>query len=373
MKTADVIIIGGGIIGCATAYYLAKQGIISLVLEKEDIGWGASSRNGGGIRQSARDLRELPLAMDAVKNLWPSLSEELGVDVEYVQKGNLRLGKTEAHKATLEKIVDQGQAAGLDLRMIGPEEIREICPQVSEEVITASYCPTDGHGNPMRSTLAYYKRARELGVSFVTGEEVLSINLIKGKVSGVQTDKAQYWSDQVLLAAGLSSRPLAQTVGLDIPMLSVLTETLVTDQQPPMFPQMIGTAASDFYGHQTTHGSFVFGGMTGLEPFAAEKTNPVSTPITVPHICRAILKYFPTLAQTAVIRTWSGFIDDTADHVPVLSRVDEVPGLTLACGFSGHGYGIAPSVGRLLAQLITDQQPYLSLDAFRYNRFGPKG
>ena len=106
-KTADVIIVGGGIVGCATAYYLAKKGIKDIiVLEGSDsIGHGGSSRNGGGVRQSGRDVRELPIAMCAVKNFWPTLSEELGVDTEYTQKGNLRLGKTEAHLKKLNTAV----------------------------------------------------------------------------------------------------------------------------------------------------------------------------------------------------------------------------------------------------------------------------
>ena len=119
-KTADVIIIGGGINGCATAYYLAKRGIKDvLVLEADDsIGHGGSSRNGGGVRQSGRDVRELPYAMYAVNNMWPTLSEELGVDVEYYQRGNLRLGKTEAHLKKLETLASNARSVGLDMHVI---------------------------------------------------------------------------------------------------------------------------------------------------------------------------------------------------------------------------------------------------------------
>lgn len=137
---ADVIIIGGGVIGCASAYYLKKAHPETsiLVLEREVIGHGGSSRNGGGVRQSARDVRELPLAMYAIENMWPTLSEELDMDVEYYKKGNLRLGKTEAHLKTLQALVDKSTAAGLDVRMISGDEAREICPYMSHEVIGAS-------------------------------------------------------------------------------------------------------------------------------------------------------------------------------------------------------------------------------------------
>ena len=372
MKNRDVIIIGGGVIGCAAAYYLAKKGVKALVLEKNEIGYGGSSRNGGGIRQSARDLREMPLAMYAVNNMWPTLSDELGIDVEYHQSGNLRLGKTEEHRKILERIVEQGTSAGLDLRIINKEEIKEILPYTSEEVEMASYCPTDGHGNPMKTTLAFYQKARELGAEFITGKSVEELIIKKGRISGVKTEDEIYEAECVILAAGYDSRKIANTVGIDIPMLPVLVEALITEAQPEMFNQMIGTAGSDFYGHQTDHGSFIFGGMTGLEPFASNENEPITRSITAPSICRAILGYFPILKKANIIRTWSGFLDDMADHVPMISFVDEVPGLIVACGFSGHGYGISPAVGMVLSELVIDKKSSLPIEPFRYDRFKPK-
>jgi sarcosine oxidase subunit beta len=372
MQNADVIIVGGGVIGCAIAYNLVKAGVRPLVLEREEIGAGGSSRNGGGVRQSARDLREMPLAIYGVRKLWPYLSEELGVDVEYHQPGNLRLGKTEDHLRFLEQMVEHNRAAGLELRMLSGAEVREICPYLSEEVIGASFCPTDGHGNPMKTTLAFYKKARELGAQFITGESVQAIWTKRGRVTGVQTDHAVYEAPQVVLAAGLGSRPIANTVGIDLPMQKVLIEALITEAYPQLFPQMLGTAAADFYGHQTDHGSFVFGGSTGLEPFASDEAFPVTRSRTAPSLCRAILGYFPMMKKVNIIRTWAGFLDEMADHVPVLDQVAEVPGLALACGFSGHGYGISPAVGQLMAELLTLGQPSISLAAFRYDRFKPK-
>ena len=126
-KNAEVIVIGGGVNGCATAYYLAKQGVSVIILEGSDyIGNGGSSRNGGGVRQSGRDPRELPYAMWGIRELWPTLSEELGADVEYYQKGNLRLGKNDAHRAKLQQLADKASAVGLDVRMISGDEAREI-------------------------------------------------------------------------------------------------------------------------------------------------------------------------------------------------------------------------------------------------------
>jgi len=372
-KHTDVIIIGGGIIGNATAYYLAKKGVSVTVLEvSKDIGIGGSSRNGGGVRQSGRDTRELPLAMWGIKNLWPGLSEELGVDVEYTQKGNLRLGKTEAHQKILQGLTDKAVSCGLDVRMIDGDEIRAINPYLSNEVTCASWCPTDGHANPLTATLGYYKKARELGVRFITESPCFELRKIKGVIRQVVTPDAIYEADKVLVAAGYDSRKLLATVGIDVPMMPLKMECLVTEAEPPMFLQMLGTAEADFYGHQSKHGSFVFGGSSGFEPFNKDNGTPISSSIGASCTCRGIMKYFPALADAKIVRAWAGWLDDCADKVPVISPVEEVPGLYIACAFSGHGFGIAPAAGYNIAEMIADGHSTIDLSALRYDRFKPK-
>jgi sarcosine oxidase subunit beta len=370
-NTADVVIIGGGIMGCAAAYYLAKGGCSVIVLEKENsIGSGGSARNGGGVRQSGRDPRELPIAMYGIKNIWPGLSEELGVDVEYCQKGNLRLGKTEAHLKILENLTQKAVSCGLDVQMISGSAAREINPWLSPEVLGASWCPSDGHANPLMTTLAFYRRARQLGVRFISGETVREIKKIKGSARAAAAESGLYEGKTIIVAAGLGSRPLLNTVGLDVPLQPVLLETLVTEAVAAMFPQMLGTAAADFYGHQSLrHGSFVFGITSGYE-FFARAGFPASSSGAASAACRSILSYFPVLADLKIIRSWAGWIDDCADHVPVISFTPEVPGLLIACGFSGHGFGIGPAVGKLLSEMVIDGRPSLDLTALRYDRFG---
>lgn len=370
---ADVIIVGGGVIGCATAYYLAKAGSSVIVLEGSDhIGNGGSSRNGGGVRQSGRDPRELPLAIYGIRNLWPTLSEELDVDCEYHQDGNLRLGKNETHAQILTNLADKARACGLDVRMIDGNEVRQINPYLSHEVTVASWCPTDGHANPLTTTLGFYKTARRLGVRFITGEKAVRLKKIRGRLRQVITENNVYEGDQVLIAASLHSRELAGTVGIDIPMTSSLLEALVTEAQPHMFDQMLGTAEADFYGHQTKHGSFVFGGSSGLEPFNKDNGTPATNSKTAPCICRGIIKYFPDLADAKIVRTWAGWSDKSADGVPVLGAVEEVPGLVLACAFTGHGFGISPAVGEQLAKLMLTGKTDVDLTPLRYDRFRAK-
>lgn len=374
MKTsAEVIIIGGGIIGCSTAYYLAKKGVDVIVLEGSDhIGNGGSSRNGGGVRQSGRDIRELPLVMYGIKNLWPTLSEELEVDCEYHQDGNLRLGKNEAHKAILTRLANNARGVGLDVRMIDGAEVREINPYLSEEVTCASWCPTDGHANPLTTTLGFYKMARRLGVTFISGEPVKALKVIRGKIRQVITPNNVYEGESVLVAAGLDSREILTSVGIDIPMTNSLLECLVTEAQPHMFDQMLGTAEADFYGHQTKHGSFVFGGSSGLERYNKDNGMVSNSAMTAPCICRGIMKYFPVLSGAKIVRTWAGWMDASSDGVPTIGKIDEIPGLFAACAFNGHGFGIAPAVGEQLAKLITTGTTDIDLSELRYDRYKAK-
>ena len=372
-KTADVIIIGGGIVGCATAYYLAKSGTKQvIVLEaSKSIGHGGSCRNGGGVRQSGRDVRELPYAMYGIQHLWPTLSEELGVDVEYTQKGNLRLGKTQAHLEKLQKLADNAKAVGLGVEMVDAKEVQEICPYLSKDIIGASWCPTDGHANPLTTTLGYYKRSLEMGVSYYTDAKVAMLKKVRGKVHQViLTDGTVFEGEHIVLCAGYESRAIARTVGVDLPMTKLIDEMFVTEMQPHMFDIMLGTADADFYGHQSQHGSFVFGSDSGLEESIDKSFDDLrTTSITASAGCRAIMGYIPKLADAKIVRTWGGWCDLCFDGVPVIDRVDEVPGLILACGFTGHGFGTAPAVGLMLSQMVAGEDTIVDISSLSYDRF----
>ncbi len=372
-NTADVIVIGGGVVGCATAYYLAKKGVKNVIVLEADksIGHGGSSRNGGGVRQSGRDVRELPYAIYAVQNMWPHLSEELGVDVEYYQRGNLRLGKTETHLKKLEKLASNARSLGLDMNVVDGKTVKEICPYLSDDIIGASWCPTDGHANPMMTTLAYYKRSTEMGVRYFTEAKAKELRKIKGKIRKVVLESGEIFeAETVIVAAGYESRYITRTVGIDVPMTRYFEEALVTEMQPHMFDIMLGTADADFYGHQAQHGSFVFGSESGLEEATDMSPNDLKTnSLTVSAGCRAIMGYIPLLADAKIVRTWGGWLDNCYDGVPVISKVDEVPGLIIACGFTGHGFGTAPSVGLMLSQMVVGEDTVVDISALRYDRF----
>ena len=374
--TADVIIIGGGVNGCATAYYLAKKGVKDVVVLEADksIGHGGSSRNGGGVRQSGRDMRELPYAMYAVNHMWPTLSEELGVDVEYYQKGNLRMGKTEAHLKKLENLAARSRELGLDMNVVDAKTVKEICPYLSDEVIGASWCPTDGHANPMVTTLAYYKRAVEMGVRFFTEAKVASLGLYKGKLRRVILESGEVFeAETVIVAAGYESRYLARTVGIDVPLSTYFEEALVTEMQPHMFDIMLGTAAADFYGHQAHHGSFVFGSECGYEEVTDmdDPSKLYTNSMTLSASCRAVMDYVPCLKDAKVVRSWCGWLDNAFDGVPFIGPCLDAEGLIVACGFTGHGFGTAPAVGLMLSQMVHGEKTVVDLSALAPNRFMP--
>jgi Glycine/D-amino acid oxidases (deaminating) len=372
---ADVIVIGSGITGCTAAYYLATKGVKVLVLEREMIGNGGSSRNGGGVRLSGRNPKEFPLAKDAIENIWPTLSDELDVDLEYRRDGNLRLAHTEEQKKKLENVVKESNALGLDIKIISGDEARKICPYLSLDIIAAAFCPTDGCANPMVTTLAFYRKARVMGVHFITGEKVVALRKYKGRARKVITESGNiYEAATIIVAAGYESRAIANTVGIDVPILKRIDECVVTEIQPPMFKQRISTPDGNFYGHQTNHGSFIFGGNTQLERY--EKSydgNARSTTVAAPDKCRAAMKYIPALTDAKIIRQWAGWLDSCVDRLPVIDKIPEVPGLILACAFSGHGFAIGPSVGKVLSELVLDEKVSVDITGLTYNRFKAAG
>jgi sarcosine oxidase subunit beta len=370
-EKADIVIIGGGVMGCAIAYNLAREGLKPVVIEKSDIGGEASGANGGGVRQSARNLKEMPLAIESIQ-IYGQLHEELGMDLEYTREGNLRLCTSEEELETMRASVENQKAADLDLEMLDRKQVLDINPHIGDKVLGASFCPTDGHVNPFLVTYAFFQKAKSLGARFFTHEKVKDIRLQKNKVSAVITDKQTFETDLVINAAGVAGRNVANMVGLDLPMRPVFSEAMITEPYPPLFKQMIGHAKGLFYGRQTMHGSFFWGGFVGTEQFIHREGKPLFHFIG-PAISDMVIDFFPILKDVNVIRTWSGLIAQMSDAIPVLGFTEEVPGFVFATGFSGHGFGLAPVIGRLISELIMDCQTSIPITDFCFGRFNKGG
>jgi sarcosine oxidase subunit beta len=370
-EKANAVIIGGGVMGCSIAYNLAREGLKPVVIERADIGGEASGANGGGVRQSARNLKEMPLAIESIQ-IYGQLHEELGMDIEYVREGNLRLCTSEEELDTMRKSVENQKAANLKLEMLDRKQVLNINPYIGEKVLGASFCPTDGHVNPFLTTYAFFQKAKSLGARFITHEEVKEIRLQKNKVNAVITEKQTIETDLVVNAAGVAGRKVANMVGLDLPMRPVFSEAMITEPYPPLFKQMIGHAKGLFYGRQTVHGSFFWGGFVGTEQFIHREGKPLFHFIG-PAISDMVIDFFPILKNVNVIRTWSGLIAQMSDGIPVLGFTEEVPGFVFATGFSGHGFGLAPVIGRLICELIMDCQASIPISDFCFGRFSKGG
>ncbi|MGB3305985.1 MAG: FAD-dependent oxidoreductase, partial [Thermomicrobiales bacterium] len=216
--TADVIIIGGGISGTATAYNLAKRGVRTLLLERDDLASMASGWTLAGVRQSGRHPAELPLAQAAIRR-WEQLDQELGADVEYRQNGNLRLALTPDDVPTIRNVVADGNAAGIETHYLdGADAVREIAPALTPDLAGASFCPSDGHANPLLTVRAFAAAATRLGAEIRTGVHVTGLTTNGTRVTGVQTNDGPFAAETVIVAAGIYTPRLLAPLGLDLPI-----------------------------------------------------------------------------------------------------------------------------------------------------------
>lgn len=361
-QKAEIVIVGGGIVGCATAYYLARRGADVTLVERHGIGSGASGRSGGGVRQSARVSAEIPLANETVA-LFPTLSDELGVDVEYTRRGNLRLVETVDQIRPMQVDIARQQALGLDVTWVGQAELCELVPALSREsVLGATFCPTDGHANPLRLTTGFANAARSAGATILTGCEVRDIRPSDSGQATVETSRGEIRARTVLVAAGAGSRAISLRMGFDLPLANMRYESLVTEAMPELFPQMFGVASADLFFRQTRHGSVHLGG--GLvEQAEDESTTQENVRLAAEHIVRLV----PRLATAQLVRTWGGLDPSTPDGVPIIDLLHE--NVILATGFCGHGFALGPIVGRYLAEWIATGEKPEAFAPFRRNRF----
>lgn len=361
-QKTDIVIIGGGIVGCAAAYYLSLRGADVTLLEKNGIGSGASGRSGGGVRQSARVSAEIPLANEAVA-LFPTLSDELGVDIEYVQRGNLRLVESVDHIRPMQVDVTRQQAQGLDVRWVGQAEACEMTPSLRREnVFGASFCPTDGHANPLKLTTGYAAAAARAGAQIVTNCEVRNVRQLDSGDALVETTRGDIQTRLVIAAAGAGTRALCLQLGFDLPLANMRYESLVTEALPPMFPFMFGVASADLFFRQTRHGSIHFGGGM-VEQADDERTTMKNLQQAADHIVRLM----PALAQTRLVRTWGGLDPSTPDGIPIVDYLNE--NIIVASGFCGHGFALGPAIGRHLANWVATGEKPEPFAPFRRNRF----
>ncbi len=362
---AEVVIIGGGIAGCSIAYHLARAGRQVVLIEKEVVGYMESGRNAGGVRQQGRDSRELPMAMAAI-NMWQSLSEELECDTEYKRGGNLIVATSDEEARQIESAVARQRALGLAVFFLSGKEAREVCPALSDCVVAASHCPTDGKANPMATTIGLGRAAKRHGAELMLHTEVVGTELVDGEVRGVRTSKGTVRAPVVVNAAGPWARHVGRLAGCNVPVIHRRNQIMATEALPPLFDQFV--SGSTVYFTQTRRGSVVVGGSGPWEQLCYEAVNTSSTIMRYAGRSSMLL---PALGRSTAVRAWAGISGRTMDRIPILGFVDSPKGFCNACGFSGHGFALGPVIGKLIAELILTGKPSLSLEAFRLDRFAP--
>jgi len=370
---ADVVVVGGGISGTAAAYELARVGHSVILVEKGELASMASGWTLGGVRQSGRHPAELPLATAAVRR-WGTLAAELDADVEYRRDGNLRLARTEAEVPAIVRLVAEQQALGLDLAFLpDTAAVRAVAPALAETVRAASYCPTDGHANPVATVRAFAAAAERHGAKVLTGTRVTRVAAGGGRVHGVDTSAGRIAADAVVVAAGIHADALLATVGLRLPITVSHATVVQTVPLPPLVRPVLGVANADFAGRQEAGGRMRLSGdadpwghHVGGEPDADLVQPPAPAVAGVIHRAIAVL---PALASARIARVWGGLLDMTPDGLPAIERVREVDGLVVAAGFSGHGFCLGPITGQLVRELVSEGRASLPLEPFRLARF----
>jgi sarcosine oxidase subunit beta len=363
MRT-DVAIIGGGIVGCAAAYYLARRGRRVVLLERAaGVGLEASGRTAGGVRQHGRKAA-LPLAMEAVR-LWATLTRELESDLEYVRTGNLLVALDDAEARRLEHDAAWEQAHGLsDVGLLTPAECRRLVPGLTERVIMGKYCASDGAANPMRVTPAFARAAQRFGARIETGTTVTAV-LQRGRmVCGVLTDRGEIEAEHVLNAAGPWAAEFNRAAGCPTPIQPGRSQLLISERLPRRLGPWLSIAGTG-YLRQAVAGNLVIG--IGGQP------NPeFSVHVDYPSLQRqaaSMCAVLPWLREVALIRAFAGITEYTPDGEPYIGAVPAAPGLLVAAGFHGQGFCVGPMAGKVIADLLDGRDSPVSLRPFRPDRF----
>ncbi len=369
-QSAGVVIIGGGVIGCAIAYYLARKGCRDVVLlERYYLASGATGRCGAGVRQQWGTEINITLARESVRR-FERMNEELGYrgDVEFKQKGYLLLAYTSRQVEQFQQNIRLQQRLGVPVRLVGPQEAREIIPILNiHGLLAAAYCPTDGHANPFHVTQAYAEAARRLGAEIHTYTEVTGIRVERGRVTGITTDRGSISTPQVINATGAHGGVIGRMVGLDLPLYPERHQVLVTEPWERLQDPMVISFHHRLYCQQTPHGSFIMGVGDPNEPKTHDQN---ATWQFLREMAGKITWLLPPLKDIRVVRQWAGSYDMSPDANPILGECG-IQGFYTAAGFSGHGFMVAPAVAEMVADAVltgTAPQPIRHLGWERFSR-----
>jgi len=382
-KEAEIVIMGGGVMGSCTAYFLAKAGKDVTLIERGDIGGEASVANGALVWTSTRRPGiDLTLALASI-DLHKQLKEELEVDTEYRRTGGMIVIENEKQIPKMEAFRKEREKAGFILTPIDAKEARSLEPLLSESIVGALYNPLDGDTNPFRLMVGLNRKAIQLGAKVFYHTEVQDIQIEDGRVKGVVTDKGVIRTNTIINACGSWASFIGKMVGIKIPIIPNEMEFVVTEQLPPVVSHMLMGASyvTEEYGkdemiadrnkfgcalviHPTVAGNLLLGSTWRFVGY--DKRTSYEETVD---IAKEVVKLLPPLKHVHVIRTFANFFPFTHDDLPIMGYVEGIEGFIMAAGHSGHGVCLGPITGKLISELICEGHTSIPIDELSFSRF----
>ena len=364
----DVVIVGGGLVGCAAALHLRGRGASVAVVEKNQLGAAASGVNFGGVRRNGRKLAELGIAARAIA-VWKRLPELVGSDCEYAITGNIKVARNEEDLAQIAAHAEAQADYGVEVHMLGRNTLRDRYPWLGPSAVGAAWCPSDGQANPRLVGPAFARAARAAGAELI---ELDGASHVERDGSGfvVETESGRTLRGGALInSSGAWGARLAARFGEQVEIWPMEPQMAVTEPAPYFMEPVLAVVGGDVYARQIPRGNVIFGGRSGTADLDVG-FGKVSAEESLTTLARSI-DIIPRIADLAVIRFWSGVEGCTADHLPVLCPSRTTPGLVHAFGFSGHGFCLGPASGAVAAELSLDGRSETPIEGFDIGRFDP--
>lgn len=377
---ADVIVIGGGLAGCATAYYLAAGGVDVTLLERFDLNTLASGSNAGSLHAQiphdpfvrygegwAENYATTVGLLAKSIDMWRTLSEELGADLEVKLRGGLLVARTAEDMAAIERKARHERGQGLDIRIFDRADIAREAPYVSESMIGGAFCPDEGKANPFAVTPAFARAARRLGARIERMTTVLAIERKNG-VYEVMTNRGTFSAPRLVNAAGSEAGKVTALLGIDLgDVQGFPIQVSATEKIAPLIPHLLYCASDKLTLKQNQVGSLLIGG--GWEAEIGPNGTPVANPESLRRNMGVALSVVPALRDIRVVRTWAAIVNGTDDWKPILGEIPRSPGFFINF-FPWMGFTAGPIAARIVANLVQGRPAPFDLDL---KPFLPKG
>ena len=378
-RRCDTLVVGGGLTGCAAAYYLAKAGVDVLLAERHDLNAEASGRSAGGFHVQIQFepfavegetwarawAPTIPILIDAVEQ-WRSLEAELGVDLEVKLTGGLLVAETDAQMRLIERKAAIDRAAGLELELLSREDILRAAPYVSAGMVGGLLVPSEGKANPLIATPAFARAAQAHGARLAVGVDVLAVEQTPSGFR-VETSSGPIECEVIVNCAGTAAGRISGLVGVELPVESHPLQAQVTEPVAPLVQHLISFAGERLTAKQASAGSILIGG--GWPAVVAQGTGQlVVSEDSLRANLRVAQHVIPALAQIRLLRVWTGTCNGTPDHLPILGELEGVPGFFVGV-FPFVGFTAAPLTGKLVAELVLGRPPPYDLAPFAAARF----